>query len=121
MTTAISMDELIAFIREHQGISPKQEITESSLLENNLGITGDDGCELIQAIERQFGILFSRSGGSLGEAFDLSEGECLFHSEGTNLFWLTHRLFGRDQENVKAITVGDLHLAVCRAMEKRIT
>ncbi len=121
MNPTISIDELIAFIREHQGISPKQEITESSFLENDLGITGDDGCELIQAIERRFGILFSGSDGSLGEAFDLREGERLFHSEGMNLFWLIHRLFGLDPENVKAVTVGTLHLAVCRAMEKRLT
>lgn len=120
MKTTVSLDELIALVREHQGISPKQAITESSLLENDLGITGDDGCELLQAVERKFGISFAGADGSLRDAFGLSEGQFLFHSEGMNLFWLIERLCGREPENVKAITIGDLYRAICRAKENRV-
>ena len=119
MSMDISLDELIALIREHQGIPPKMAITEASLLEKDLGITGDDGCELIEVVEKKFGISFAGATGSLREAVELSEGQYLFHSEGMNLFGLIASLFGHPPENVRAITVGELYLAVCRAKENR--
>jgi hypothetical protein len=84
-------------------------------LEKNLGITGDDGCALLLAVEEKFGISLTGADGSIHKGFDLEEGQYLFHSEGFNPCWLIARLFGRDPENVKAITVGDLYHAVCKA------
>ncbi len=111
MSAIISLDEVIALIREHQGISGKKAITESSLLEKDLGITGDDGCELIEAVEKKFNLSFAGAGGSLSKAFGLSEDQYLFHSE-VNLLGVFVR-----PENVKAITVGELYLAACKAKE----
>lgn len=112
MNVTISLDELIALIRERQGISGKKEITESSRLEKDLGITGDDGCELIEAVEKKFNLFLAGPDGSYREAFGLLDGQHLFHSE-MNLLWVFVR-----HENVKAITVGELHLAACQAKEK---
>jgi acyl carrier protein len=111
MNATISLDELIALIREHQGISGKKEITESSLLEKDLGISGDDGGELIEAIEKKFNLSFAGADGSLSKAFGLSEGQYLFHGE-VNLLGVFVR-----PENVKEITVGELYLAACKAKE----
>ena len=106
---------LIAFIRKHQGISQNKLISETSLLEKDLGITGDDGCELLEAIEKEFSLSFLGSDGSLREVFGLSDGQYLFHSEGVGLFSAIASLFGRDVENVKAISVGDLYSAISKA------
>jgi acyl carrier protein len=119
MSLEVTLENLISIIRECQGFSEKDRITEASLLEKDLGISGDDGSELLEAIEKQFDISFAGSDGSLRDAFGLSEGQYLFHSEGMNLFWLIASLFGRGSENVKSITVGELYLAARHAQEKK--
>lgn len=118
MNPVATLDDLISLIRKHQGISPKKEITENTLVEDDLGITGDDGCELLEAIEKKFDISFAGPNSSLRDAFGLSEGQFLFHSEGMCLFWLIASLVGRDPENVKAITVGDLFRAMSKASQR---
>lgn len=42
-----SFEEFVAFIRDWAGISRKK-ITPETLFEDDLGITGDDGCELLE-------------------------------------------------------------------------
>ncbi len=113
----INIDELIDFIREHQGISEKQIIEETTQLENGLGITGDDGCELLEAIEKKFGISFVGSDGTLREAFNLKDDEYLFHSE--NFHFYNFFNFNRDTEKVNLITVRQLYEAiVAQSVEK---
>ncbi len=119
MSIDVTLESLFSIIREHAGFSEKDVITEASLLEKDLGITGDDGCELLEAIEKKFTISFTGSDGSLREAFGLTEGQYLFHSEGMELSMWIASLFGRDSENVKAITVGELYLAARQAQEKK--
>ena len=97
MNSMCSLDDFIAFIREHQSISRKKTIVESSLLESDLGITGDDGEELIQAIQDRYSVSFIGSDGTVREAFGLAEDQYLFGSEGFNWF---------KRVNVKPITVG---------------
>ncbi len=118
MSATISLADLIGLIRQHQGISRKTVITELSLLEKTLGITGDDGVELLDAIEQKFGISFAGSDGSFRSAFGVSDREYLFHSEGLSLFSAIAALLGQTPENVKEITVGDLYLAICGAKLK---
>lgn len=118
MRQTLTPDSLIALIREHQRVAPKLEIGENSLLEKDLGITGDDGCELLEAIQEKFEISFLGQDGTIKDAFNLKDGQYLFHSEGMGLFWLIARLFDRDLENVKPITVGELYRAACKANDK---
>jgi acyl carrier protein len=107
-----SFDTLIEIIRECQGFSAHDEIYPDMLLEQDLGISGDDGCELLNAIEQTFGISFLGADGTLKETFKLAEGEYLFHSEGFSLFGFIATLLGKDVEKVKPLTVGQLHEAV---------
>ncbi len=107
-----SFDKLIEIIRECQGFSAQYEISADMLLERDLGITGDDGCELLEAIEQTFGMSFLGTDGTLKETFKLAEGEYLFHSEGFSLFGFIATLLGKDTEKVKPLTVGQLYEAV---------
>ncbi len=104
-----NLDELIAFIKEHQGRSHKISVSSESLLENDLGITGDDGRELLEAIEKKFGVTFSDGEAGLRPAFGLSENEFLFHSEGFDIVpSFIKRLFGFKPEKIHPLTVGRL-------------
>lgn len=108
----VTLDDVIAFIREHQGVGDGIPITATTLLENDLGITGDDGCELLEALQKRFDISFTGSDGSLREAFGLRQGEYLFHSEGIGLFQMLAGLFSRDIENIKPLSAGELHQVI---------
>ena len=109
MTKPCTLPELIDFIRENQGIARNKPVLVTSYLEKDLGITGDDGSDLLEAIEERYNITFTM------ESLGLSKGQGLFHSEGMRIFQLIASLFGRDSENVKDITVGDLYIAICQA------
>ena len=109
MTKPCTLPELIDFIRENQGIARSKPVLVASYLEKDLGITGDDGSDLLEAIQDRYSISFTMD--SLG----LSKGQSIFHTEGMRVFQLIASLVGRDSENVKDITVGELYLAICRA------
>src|SRR5262245_19362155 len=111
MDEPCSLLEFIDFIRETQRIPRSKEVLESSYLEKDLGITGDDGCELLEEIERRFKVSFNPT------VLGLRDGQYLFHSEGGKILQLIASVLGRDFENVKSITVGELYRATCRAFE----
>ena len=94
-----SLDDLVTCIRDHQRIRKSREITSTTRLEADLGITGDDGCELLEEVERRFCVSFVGKDGSLRDAFQLEKDQYLFHSEGFPSFL---------NENVKPLTVGEL-------------
>jgi hypothetical protein len=114
----LTLENLISLIREFHRIPNKTEISENTLLEDGLGITGDDGCELLEEIEKTFSLSFTGKDGSLREAFDLEENQFLFHGEGIDLFGIFSFIFGRKPENVKPITVGDLLTASLKVKNK---
>ena len=101
-----TFDDVVRAIRASQSIRGHLMITGATLLEDDLGITGDDGCDLLADLERTFGISFADSDGSLREAFGLEQDQFLFHGEG----WNPLALFRK--ENVKALTVGQLHQVI---------
>lgn len=109
MTRVLSIQNLIQVIRDHQRISPQIAISDDTLLEADLGITGDDGDELLESIEREFGLSFVGTDGTLREAFALKDDEYLFHSEGFGFFAFIASLFGKDLEKIKSLTVGQLY------------
>jgi hypothetical protein len=55
-----SFDELAAFVREWAGIPNRKRIAPETLFEDDLGITGDDGCELLDETERRFDVCCQR-------------------------------------------------------------
>ncbi|OBV39400.1 hypothetical protein [Janthinobacterium psychrotolerans] len=101
-----TFDDVVRAIRASQSIPGHVMITGATLLEDELGITGDDGCDLLADLERSFAISFAGSDGSLREAFGLDQDQFLFHGEG----WNPLALFRK--ENVKPLTVGQLHQVI---------
>ena len=118
MTKELTIENLVALIRTTQGLSKKKVINETTLLENDLGITGDDGRELLEEIENQFNLSFAGKDGSLKDVFDLENDQYLFHSEGVDLFGIFSFLLGKKPENVKPISVGELFNAASKAKRK---
>lgn len=82
-----SMADVIAFVRDFAGCR-REIIDENTWLEKDLGITGDDGVELLEEAEKVFGVSFSAEEGGFRKAFSLKENEYLFHSEGIDFLAL---------------------------------
>lgn len=106
----ILMEDLVGLIRQEMCISDRKQITEATMLEADLGITGDDGIELINAVDKAFNLELDSSGSRLREVFNLKENEYLFYSEGFDFWGLSELLFGSSK--VKSISVGDLYHAI---------
>ncbi|MDO6388474.1 DUF1493 family protein [Uliginosibacterium sp. 31-12] len=119
MTSTVTVAEVIACIRESQGIKETKSITSDTLLERDLGITGDDGSELLEELQKHFGISFAGEDGTLREAFGLKKDEYLFHSEGFSLFLMMANRFGFSLEKVKPLSVGQLHRVILERRENQ--
>lgn len=113
--------DVIAFIREFSGCR-REAIDENSWLEQDLGITGDDGVELLEEAEKVFGVSFSAEQDGFREAFSLKENEYLFHSEGIDflgIVYLCRRLRGIPAPVVCDLSVGQLHNALVEARNRK--
>lgn len=67
-----SLEEVIEFVREFSG-DHKSVNTEHTLLDADLGITGDDGVELLEDAEKKFGVLFVTEERSFQEICKIGE------------------------------------------------
>jgi hypothetical protein len=89
-------------------------------LERDIGITGDDGWELFEEIERQFEVELFQDGMSFREALHLGPNQTVFHAEGFSpLTSLLLRLFGRREQELRDISVEELYRAVAELKKKR--
>jgi hypothetical protein len=93
------------------------------LFEDDLGITGDDGCELLEATESHFRVCLSSPVDGYRRTFDLAPHEFLFNSEG--LGWGLSDIISLFRPSVvppsvKAFRVGELFEAVKNAPSKPI-
>lgn len=112
----LTFDALVQVIRSSQGISPHLPITEHFDLEKDLGITGDDGDVLLEAVAQRFSIPLQNTERALIDVLGLTEHEALFHSEGAGLFGFFVELWcGKPVGNVRTMTVGQRFDAVQRA------
>lgn len=80
----LSFENFVDFLNDNYNSSDKLSITRETLVEKDLGITGDDGDEFLLAIQDEFGICFGDEKGSIRKAFNMKDNEYLFHSEGLN-------------------------------------
>jgi hypothetical protein len=120
-----SFKEFVDFIRLSTGISVRREIAPETLFERDLGITGDDGWELLEATEDRFGVCLLSPEDDYRSTFGLAPDESLFHDEAwgpgevletiISLFWPR-----ATRRSVKAFTVGDLFEAVRHAPPKPV-
>ncbi len=78
----LSFDEFAEFVRECHGLSRKKQIAPETKFEDDLGITGDDGADLLEATEKRFNVSLCSKEHGCRETFNLGPNEYLFHPEG---------------------------------------
>jgi hypothetical protein len=107
-TKLIAFEDFVCFIREFRKFSSGREITRRTEFERDLGITGDDGIDLLLAAQKRFNVSLTP------ELLSLKPGEVLFHSEGfgPNLLGIFRR---EPASSVRRFTIGDLYDALSRA------
>lgn len=88
------MQELIDFIRNEIG-EYKMEITESTLIEDDIGVTGDDGVDLIKRFSKHYNVDISE--------FIYSD---YFYPEG--VFFISKEM------KIKPLTIKDLENAILK-------
>jgi len=115
----VSFDEFAEFIREWAGLSRKKQIAPETESEDGLGITGDDGCELLEATEKRFKVTLSSEEHGYRKTFNLAPNEFLFHPEGFGLGPDPLTLLGRPAPVIVDFTVGELYSAVQEAQTKK--
>ncbi len=115
--TKPSFDEVAAFVSDFAGIPRSSSIEPETRLEQDLGITGDDGDALLKEASKRFSVdLASREAGYRA-SFGLAPNEYLFSSEGVDLLGITvllRLLSGEPKPIVLDLTVGRLHEVICR-------
>lgn len=112
----LSFDSFTRFIIRERLLDDDYIATKDTLVEDDLGITGDDGAELLEALEKEYQIEFEDGTGSLRKAFGMREDEYLFHSEGFCIFDFWRN---RKKENVIKLTLGKLYDVVVMLSENR--
>ncbi|MFS2059152.1 hypothetical protein [Kosakonia cowanii] len=116
-----SVEEVIAFVREFSGCTRKA-IDESTLLEDDLGICGDDGVELLEAAEKFFSVRFETDEEDFRSLFSLKENEYLFTSEGLDLLGICYFFrWLRDEPEpvVRDLSIGQLHQVLVKVRSKQ--
>jgi acyl carrier protein len=99
------------FIRESCVLGRDQRIDPDTQFERDLGVTGGDGDDLLEAVEKRFGVKLTR------ESFNLEPNECLFGSDAA--FPDLLEIFGRrPTTTVRSFTVGELFEVVRSEIEK---
>lgn len=113
----ITFDDFAGFIREFWHVPARKPITLDTQFERDLGLTGDDGDELLLATQARFGVHLGSEENGIRETFNLGPNEYLFHSEGWELFpSRLVTLFGSANDyTVRSFTVGELFEAVLKA------
>jgi hypothetical protein len=114
--TTPSFEEVADFVRRWASVPAKQPITLHTQLERDLGITGDDGGELLEAAQEHFKV--DLADGGYRKIFNLGDNEYLFNSEGFSIGsggtdMIT--LFTNTNPSVRRFTVGELCEAIGKA------
>jgi hypothetical protein len=117
-TEALSFNDFAEFIRQWARLSRKKHIAPETEFEAGLGITGEDGSELLKAVEQRFRVTLSSDEHGYRKTFNLGPNECLFHSEGFGPRLQGLMIFGRPAPVVVTFTVGALYNAVQSALRK---
>jgi len=86
MAADLHFDDFAEFIREYWAVPARKEIAPETKFERDLGLTEDDGNDLLVATEKRFGVALSSDETGVRETFNLGPNEFLFHSEGVELY-----------------------------------
>lgn len=116
----LTFDEFAAWLREYWNVPAHKAIVPGTQFERDLGLTGDDGDDLLEATEKEFEVRLGNEETGVRETFNLQPNEYLFNSEG----WGPSRaelisLFSSSPyPTVRSFTVGELFEAVRRIKAK---
>lgn len=112
----LTFDEFASFIRDYWHVPNRKAISPETQFERDLGLTGDDGDDLLKATEQRFDVTLGCEETGVRETFNLGPNEYLFHSEGWSLFPSRFTsLFDSIEPTVREFTVGELFEAVRKA------
>lgn len=106
-----SFEEFVEVVRQCARLKRDQRIDPEMQFERDLGMTLDDGTELLEDLERHYGIEFG------ADSFDLKENECLFHSDDPDAYPVVQTIFADSRTEVRPLTAGQL----CRAVLKELS
>lgn len=112
-----SLQEVEHFVRDFAGLRNDKQVTPQTRLDADLGITGDDGDDLLKAAAEHFGARLSDPVNGYRTTFSLAEDECLFHAEGLDLIGiasLVRSLRSLPPPKVRDLTLAELHDAIVR-------
>lgn len=114
-----SFVEVANFVRGWASVPAKRLITPDTQFERDLGITGDDGSELLEAAQERFKVTLTDGDNGYRTIFNLGPNEFLFNSEGVSIGFGNTKiitLFSNPDasHSVRSFTVGDL----CKAIQK---
>ncbi|MBX3665906.1 MAG: DUF1493 family protein [Burkholderiales bacterium] len=117
MSQPPTFQDVEAFVRTFAGLRQQQVVAPDTRLEADLGITGDDGDELLQEASRHFGVQLAHPVFGYRPAFCLAEDEHLFHGEGFDLLGIgtfVRWLRKKPRPRVRDLTVAELQNAILR-------
>ena len=116
----LAFDEFAEFIRGYWHVSGRKKVSPETQFERDLGLTGDDGDDLLAATEKRFGVTLCSEETGVRETFNLGPNEYLFHSEGWDPLPFTFTsLLDSIEPTVREFTVGELFEAVRKAKAMR--
>lgn len=110
----LTFDEFAEWLRWYRYIPARKAILPETQFERDLGLTGDDGTDLLEATEKRFEVRLGNEETGLRDTFNLQPNEYLFHSEG----WgpspaeIISLFSDSPSPTVRCFTVGELFEAV---------
>ena len=112
-----SLEEVIEFVRAHTRTG--QPLSAGTRLEEDVGVAGDDGVELLEAAERHFGLSISESETGIRETLGMGPNEYLFTAEGLDLLGTTvliRWLRNEPRPVVRDLTIEELRAVLSNAV-----
>jgi len=104
------------FLRKYWEIPDRNRVSPETHFERDLGLTGDDGNDLLEATEKRFDVTLCSEETGVRGTFNLGPNEYLFHSEGRDVFpFRFTALFNAAEPTVREFTVGELFEVVRKA------
>ena len=116
-----ALENVADFVREFAGLKRSFPITERTKLDADLGVTGDDGDQLLREAAKRFQTVLADEETGYRSTFLLADDEYLFHAEGLEFFGVlgfARRICGSRAIKVRDLTVGELHAAIRRARDR---
>lgn len=120
MSEDLTFDEFAQWLPEYWRVPNRKAITPETQFERDLGLTGDDGDELLIAAEKRFEVRLGSEETGVRETFNLQPKEYLFHSEGWGPSPAEFiSLFSDTPAFVRSFEVGELFEAIMRIKNQK--